>query len=85
MVKFCTKCVISDRRPITSIEAKHVHGEIKNTTRFTDGVCDACLWANDKETVINWKDREKELFEKQLHANSLVLKRYGNTIARQHI
>ena len=61
MVKFCTRCVISDRRPITSIEAKHVHGEIKNTTRFTDGVCDACLWANDKETVINWKDREKEL------------------------
>lgn len=61
MVKFCTRCVISDRRPITSIEAKHVHGEIKNTTRFTDGVCDACLWANEKETVINWKDREKEL------------------------
>ena len=63
MATFCVRCVISDRRPITSIEAKHRHGETKNTTRFTEGVCDACLWADEKETLVDWQQREKELWE----------------------
>lgn len=63
MIEFCQSCVISNKRPITSIEAQHKHGEKKNTTRFTDGICDACLWAAEKETIIDWAIREKELRE----------------------
>ena len=63
MINFCKNCVISDKRPITSIEARHTHGEKKNTTRFTDGICDACLWAEEKEIKINWDARESELWE----------------------
>ena len=63
MINFCQNCVISNKRPITSIEARHKHGEKKNTTRFTDGICDACLWAVEKETKIDWDARENELWE----------------------
>jgi len=46
------------------LESKHVRSEIKPTTYFdADDVCDACRWAEIKETKIDWKKREKELHE----------------------
>ena len=63
-IKFCSKCVISNLRPITTVESKHIRDEIKPITNFDDdGVCDACRWAEIKETKIDWAKREKELHE----------------------
>lgn len=60
-VKFCTKCVISNLRPITSLESEHRSDQVKQTTNFKDGICDACRWAEIKEKEIDWEVREKEL------------------------
>ena len=63
-IKFCSKCVISNLRPITTVESKHIRDEIKPITNFDDdGVCDACRWAEIKETKIDWTKRENELHE----------------------
>ena len=59
-VVFCSRCVISNQRPITSIESKHNISHKKQTTRFIDGVCDACRWSDIKEGI-DWAQREKEL------------------------
>jgi len=46
------------------LESKNVHGEKKPTTRFDEyGVCDACRWAEIKESEIDWKKREQELYD----------------------
>lgn len=61
-VFFCKRCVISTLRPTSTVEAKNTRNEKKPTTRFDqNGVCDACRWAEIKETEIDWKAREAEL------------------------
>jgi len=61
-VKFCKKCVISNQRPSSTVEFKSEKTEKKKTIAFgDDGVCDACRYAEYKETKIDWKKREKEL------------------------
>jgi len=53
-IKFCSKCVISNLRLTTTVESKHIRDEIKPTTYFDDDrVCDACRWAEIKETKID--------------------------------
>lgn len=46
-VIFCKNCVVSNQRPRTKFNA--------------DGICSACLWAMEKNSVIDWKKRGKEL------------------------
>ena len=46
-VVFCKNCVVSNQRPRTAFNK--------------DGVCSACQWAYEKDHVIDWKSREKEL------------------------
>ena len=60
-VQYCTRCVISNQKPVSSSESLHKINDVKVTTSFTNGVCDACLWAEAKETVIDWDSREQEL------------------------
>lgn len=63
-VKFCTKCVIPNQRPTTTLEVKHDIHQKKPTTVFDEnGVCDACRWAEIKETQIDWDERERELVD----------------------
>jgi N-acetyl sugar amidotransferase len=63
-VKFCSKCVISNLKPTTTLETKHTRNKKKPTTFFdVNNVCDACRWAEIKDTTIDWKKREKELYE----------------------
>lgn len=62
-VQFCKKCVISNQKPISSIESSHSKNDLKKTTNFKDGICDACRWADAKENEIDWNAREKELEE----------------------
>jgi hypothetical protein len=60
-VFFCKRCVISTLRPTTTIETEHVRGKKKPTTSFDrNGICDACRWAEIKETKIDWEKREGE-------------------------
>jgi len=59
-VEYCKKCVISNQKPISSIEASHSKNDFKKTTNFKDGVCDACRWAEEKEHNIDWLARETE-------------------------
>lgn len=62
-VKFCKKCVVSNQRPLSTVEFKNV-GKKKETIAFgEDGVCDACKFAEYKNSQIDWQKREKELIE----------------------
>ena len=61
-VKFCKKCVISNQRPSSSIEFKNEKEEKKKVINFNeDGVCSACVYQAEKETGIDWKDRDGKL------------------------
>lgn len=48
-VFFCSKCVNSNQRPRLQFDENLV--------------CDACRYAYEKENVIDWKERERELLE----------------------
>ena len=59
-VVYCKLCVINNKKPVTSLESKNFIGSEKKTIRFTDGICDACRWANEKNGI-DWETREEEL------------------------
>lgn len=62
-VKFCTKCVMSNQRPTSSIEFKHTKESKKTTMKFDDdGVCDACRTHEIKDNI-DWGMREDELIK----------------------
>ena len=61
-IKFCKKCVISNQRPSSTIEFKNEKGEKKKVINFTDDdICSACIFNEEKEKNIDWKDRDKKL------------------------
>ena len=63
-VKFCTRCVISNQRPRSTIEFKSAALDKKETIEFDqDGVCEACRFHDEKNSLINWEEREKQLIE----------------------
>lgn len=63
-VAFCSKCVISNQRPNSTIEHKHTKDSKKQTIAFDDeGVCDACRVAERKRANIDWEQRRRELVE----------------------
>ena len=58
-VKFCSRCVISNQRPNSTVEFQHTVDSEKETISFdVDNVCDACRLAEKKRREINWVDRE---------------------------
>ena len=62
-VVFCKRCVMSNQRPTSAIEFKHTIQSKKVTLNINgEGICDACLHAEEK-TRIDWKKRENELLE----------------------
>lgn len=62
-VKFCTKCVMSNQRPASTIEFKHTIDSKKVTMQFDEhGVCDACRTAEIKDNI-DWGMREEELIK----------------------
>lgn len=63
-VLYCKKCVISNQRPNSVIEYQHTSLSKKITIRFDDDqICDACRFAEKKNSQIDWSDREKKLIE----------------------
>jgi N-acetyl sugar amidotransferase len=62
-VKFCTKCVMSNQRPASTVEFKHTVDSKKTTMQFDEnGICDACRTAEIKDNI-NWGMREEELIK----------------------
>lgn len=60
-VIFCKKCVMSNQRPASAVEFKHTKDSKKTTLAMdSEGVCDACRYAEVKEQI-NWSKREEEL------------------------
>ncbi|MBD3272120.1 MAG: N-acetyl sugar amidotransferase [Elusimicrobia bacterium] len=60
-VKYCTRCVMSNQRPASSIEFKHRPDRQHKHLHFDEnGICDACRVCEQKETT-DWKKRENEL------------------------
>ena len=60
-VTFCTKCVISNQRPTSTVEFKHTKDSKKTTMNFDkNGVCDACNNTEVKDNI-DWGMREEEL------------------------
>ncbi len=63
-VKFCRVCVMSNQRPNSVVEYQHKADSKKATLAFdTEGVCDACRFAEQKRGAIDWEQRDKELRE----------------------
>ena len=53
-VRFCTKCVISNQRPRSTVEFQNSILNKKETIEFdSHGVCEACRFHEIKETGIN--------------------------------
>ncbi len=63
-VQFCSRCVISNQRPQSTVEFRNSAEDKKNTIAFDDyGICEACRYHDTKESKINWDAREKQLEE----------------------
>jgi N-acetyl sugar amidotransferase len=63
-VCYCKKCVISNQRPNSAVEYQHTKESKKNTINFDEqGICDACNFAERKQSQINWIERDKQLHE----------------------
>lgn len=63
-VVYCKRCVISNQRPASVPEFKHVrqrHGA-KYMHIDDEGICDACRYA-ERKNEIDWVQREKELVQ----------------------
>ncbi len=60
-VEFCKKCVISNQRPSTIEEHKHLKNSKKPTINFKNGICSACQYHDYKYNQIDWEEREKQL------------------------
>jgi N-acetyl sugar amidotransferase len=62
-VKFCRRCVLSNQRPSSYPEFRHGRERKTPTLRIDEGgVCDACRYAETKESI-DWKSREDELLK----------------------
>lgn len=63
-VKFCSRCIISNQRPNSTVEFKNKQDKSKETIPMdTEGVCSACRYADIKDKEIDWEKREKELIK----------------------
>ena len=63
-VFFCTKCNMSNQRPISADEYNHKDSSKKDTVLFDEQrVCRACRYKEKERTTIDWDQREQELEE----------------------
>lgn len=62
-VHFCSKCVISNQRPSSTVEFGSQRTDRKATIAFEGGICSACRYAEQKEQGIDWQEREERLIE----------------------
>lgn len=61
-VKFCSKCVISNQRPNSTIEFKSKGSDKKVVIEFNEeNVCSACAYNEQKMKNIDWEERDQML------------------------
>jgi N-acetyl sugar amidotransferase len=61
-VTYCNNCVISNQRPNSAVEFTHTASSLKETIHFDEeGICDACRFAQRKQSEIDWEAREVQL------------------------
>lgn len=60
-VQFCTRCVISNQRPSSTVEFRNSGGKKATIAFDEEGVCAACRYYDIKENEIDWEEREREL------------------------
>ena len=61
-IAYCSRCVISNQRPNSTVEFKHTADSKKSTIRFdAEQICDACRFAETKQSSIDWHEREHQL------------------------
>lgn len=61
-VAYCNRCVISNQRPSSTVEFRHLKAENKRTIFFDrEGVCEACRYQEIKDREIDWDAREGDL------------------------
>ncbi|MCB9626411.1 MAG: N-acetyl sugar amidotransferase [Sandaracinaceae bacterium] len=71
-VRFCSRCVISNQRPNSTVEFKNSPGDSKAAIQLDDDlVCSACAYHATKEVGIDWEAREELLWK--------MLERYRRT------
>lgn len=62
-VRYCKRCVMSNQRPASMPEFRHMIDSAHRTMHIDEeGICDACRFA-DKKEEIDWKQREEKLVE----------------------
>ncbi len=62
-VKFCTRCVMSNQRPSSTVEFKNTN-KAKEVIHFDEnGVCSACRFHEMKWNEIDWNDRQDQLLQ----------------------
>lgn len=61
-VTYCGNCVISNQRPNSCIEYQNKNSN-KKTIKIADNMCDACKFAKNKSTGIDWEKRDAQLME----------------------
>ena len=61
-VKYCTKCVMSNQKPNSSIEHKNKDAKRSFIDFDKNGLCSACRY-NEVKKNINWSERESKLKE----------------------
>lgn len=60
-VRYCTRCVISNQRPVSSVEFRHTPDRQVGTIALDEeGVCDACRYAERKDQI-DWDERRSRL------------------------
>ena len=61
-VEFCSKCVMSNQKPNSSIEFTSSNSKNKVGINIEKNICDACKY-NHIKNEIDWEKREKELLK----------------------
>lgn len=60
-IEFCSRCVISNQRPSSTVEFRSDASTAKQTIEFDEfGVCSACRFA-DVKAQLDWEARERDL------------------------
>ena len=63
-IKFCSKCVISNQRPSSTVEFKSKHNDLKKVIEYSEeNICSACAYNEQKMKNINWQERDEKLRE----------------------
>lgn len=60
-VEFCSKCVVSNQRPSSTVEMNS-DGLNKKGISLKEGTCDACKFSDEK-ALINWEDRSEKFYD----------------------